>query len=113
MGVRRWATLIFRDEIPEPEEKLLPREFFAPPTQYTDSEITPNLIIHNHLATQDIKLTMIGEGLEKIWVKMGYHDALLSIIKKVMLMVVGSAIGYATSHYWFPLLDGFASGRFP
>ena len=113
MKFKKWANLIFKDEIPEPEESLLSPEFFRPPTLYNESDITPNLIIHNHLATQDAKLNMIGYGLEKIWVKMRYHDALLSVIKKIMLMVVGSAIAYATSHYWFPLLEGFASGRLP
>lgn len=103
--LKLWATLLFKDDLPEPEEPLLPREFFEPPRVYEDADITPNVIIHNHLATQDQKLNMIGHGMERIWVEMGYQKGVLGILKRIIIAVVLSATGYATQDHWLPMIE--------
>lgn len=81
------------DEVTKPEP-LLSDAYFAPRREYTAAEITPEVIIHNHLATQDLRLDMLGHGLNRMYEEIGELKGVVGLLKR---LVVGICVSGATA----------------
>ena len=108
--LKYWAAVLFKDDVPEEvDQALLPPTFFNPRTEYLPMEVTPLVIIDNHLAHLDDKLNMIGGGMERIWKDVGFLKGVVGILKRILVALAMSAIAYTTQNFWGPALTDIAS----
>lgn len=86
-----WLDTVVSDEVVKPEPLIGP-EYFGPRRSYTDSEITPEVIIHNHLATQDHQLATLGHAMNRMYEELGELKGTTGFLKRLAIGIAASGI---------------------